>query len=108
MTLYESVNMCTKFNSSLFYSLKGHRWHLNSKHFIKRYDDLNIKGRVLLFDMNKPDDGVKELRLEPSFKREEFRPHGISVIQNPDTGNKMVFLESMYKNHDLGVGYFGP
>ena len=52
----------------------------------KYYDDNKAQGKILLFDFKVPDNGVRELPIHGNFNKSTFRPHGISVYQNPDTG----------------------
>ncbi|XP_070532148.1 serum paraoxonase/arylesterase 1-like [Ptychodera flava] len=54
----------------------------------------NIKGRIFLFDIRNPEDNVKELTLQGDFDRENFFPHGISLYEAPDTGEKRLFVVS--------------
>jgi hypothetical protein len=51
------------------------------------YKDQGRKGRILLFNFNTPEKGVTELAISEDFDQSTFHPHGISVIQNEDTGN---------------------
>ncbi|XP_052816024.1 serum paraoxonase/arylesterase 2-like isoform X1 [Mya arenaria] len=70
----------------------GFQWPLSSKHFKQLYKDQGRKGKVLLFDFNKPESGVTELAMDPQFDGENFHPHGISVLQDPDSGKIFLFI----------------
>lgn len=72
------------------------------------YEELEVKGRILLFDFNKPEKGVTELAFEPSFKQERFRPHGISVIQNDVTGSKLIIANCSIMIHYFTLQYVIP
>ncbi|KAH3790522.1 serum paraoxonase/arylesterase 1-like [Dreissena polymorpha] len=70
----------------------GFLWGLSSSHMKSLYVDQGRKGKVLLFDFKTPEKGVTELELDPEFDSSDFRPHGISVIQNEDTGKITLFI----------------
>lgn len=42
----------------------------------------NVRGRIMLFNLEKPADGVRELMIVGNqFSYEDFAPHGISVLE---------------------------
>ncbi|XP_060588139.1 serum paraoxonase/arylesterase 2-like [Ruditapes philippinarum] len=67
-------------------------WSVSSSHFKQLYKDQGRKGRILLFNFNTPEKGVTELAISEDFDQSTFHPHGISVIQNEDTGKITLFV----------------
>ncbi|XP_068710967.1 serum paraoxonase/lactonase 3-like isoform X1 [Montipora foliosa] len=51
------------------------------------------KGKLLTFDLNKPDEAPVELPMK-NFNRTGFNPHGISVYRDPSTGAVALFVVS--------------
>ena len=47
-----------------------------------------VKGGVYLMDLNKPETGVKRLKMKSTgaFNVDTFHPHGISVWEDKETG----------------------
>ncbi|XP_048777277.2 serum paraoxonase/arylesterase 1-like [Ostrea edulis] len=59
--------------------------------FQEQYNKQKAKGRIMLFNMEKPKDGVKELKIVGNnFKYKDFFPHGISVLE--DKGKVLLFV----------------
>lgn len=60
----------------------------------------NVRGRIMLFNLEKPADGVRELMIVGNqFSYEDFAPHGISVLEE----------KGMLKNYGYtcsGIHYF--
>ncbi|XP_056012111.1 serum paraoxonase/arylesterase 1-like isoform X2 [Ostrea edulis] len=55
------------------------------------YTKNHVGGRIMLFNMVKPEDGVKELRIiGNNFNYKDFVPHGISVLE--DKGTVLLFV----------------
>lgn len=54
----------------------------------KHFQEKNVKGRIYLFDFNKSESGVKELRIASTatFNADNFYPHGISVWEDKKSG----------------------
>ena len=63
-----------------------------SDYMQKYYDDHQIKGRILLFDFNSPENDVIELKLSDGFDQSNFMPHGLSLFENTDTGKFIVYM----------------
>ncbi|KAL4217225.1 hypothetical protein ACF0H5_023677 [Mactra antiquata] len=78
----------------------GHWWSVGSKHFHNLYKEQNRQGKILLFNFNTPEKGVIELGFEDDFDIPEFHPHGISVIQNEDTGKITLFVVNHLSDRD--------
>lgn len=50
-----------------------------------------------MFNFNTPDKGVVELGFDEDFDQSTFYPHGISVIQNADTGKFLIdFVDNFH------------
>lgn len=56
------------------------------------------RGRILYFDFADPEHKVGELKIEGNINLTNFRPHGLSVWQDPKTG----LITLMVVNHDNG------
>ncbi|XP_048777278.2 serum paraoxonase/arylesterase 1-like [Ostrea edulis] len=55
------------------------------------YKKNNVRGRIMLFNMEKPEYGVKELPIiGNNFLSKDFFPHGISVLE--DKGKVLLFV----------------
>jgi len=54
------------------------------------------KGRILMYNFNKPKLGAVSLVIKPSttFDPETFRPHGISVLEDSTKGQHLVYVVS--------------
>lgn len=67
--------------------------------FDEYYKKHNVRGRIMLFDMEKPKDGVKELMIiGDKFSYDDFYPHGISVLEHK--GKILLFVVVHRKEHD--------
>ncbi|XP_059173117.1 serum paraoxonase/arylesterase 2-like [Physella acuta] len=55
-----------------------------------------VKGRIVLFDFNKPEAGVTELKVRPSpnFNPDTFRPHGISLLEDSRSKQHLLYVVS--------------
>ncbi|XP_059156201.1 serum paraoxonase/arylesterase 2-like [Physella acuta] len=55
-----------------------------------------VKGRIVLFDFNKPEAGVTELKVRPSpnFNPETFHPHGISLLEDSTSKQHLLYVVS--------------
>ncbi|XP_002731966.1 serum paraoxonase/arylesterase 1-like [Saccoglossus kowalevskii] len=51
-----------------------------------------VKGRILLFDYSHPEKNTTELSIVGNFSNNHFDPHGISLYQNPVTGETRLFV----------------
>lgn len=49
-----------------------------------------------MFNFNTPDKGVVELGFNEDFDQSTFHPHGISVLQNADTGKFLIDFVNQY------------
>ncbi|XP_053385522.1 serum paraoxonase/arylesterase 2-like isoform X2 [Mercenaria mercenaria] len=78
----------------------GFKWSIGSPHFSQLYTDHGRKGRILLFNFNTPEKGVTELSFDEDFDQSTFHPHGISVIQNKDTGKITLFVVNHTPDED--------
>ncbi|XP_077986814.1 serum paraoxonase/arylesterase 2-like [Glandiceps talaboti] len=52
----------------------------------------NIRGRIYLFDYNRPQKNAVELTLNGDFDRDNFYPHGISLYEDPNTETVRLFV----------------
>nr|XP_022324475.1 serum paraoxonase/arylesterase 1-like [Crassostrea virginica] len=77
--------------------------------YVKKH---NVRGKIMLFNMEKPEEGVRELMVTGNqFHYQDFYPHGISVLEDKnkiflfvvvhraeeDTVEKFEFLEKTLK-----------
>ncbi|XP_070532141.1 serum paraoxonase/arylesterase 1-like [Ptychodera flava] len=51
-----------------------------------------LKGRIFLFDFNKPENNAVELTFTGDFDKDNFYPHGISLYEDPISGEKRLFV----------------
>ncbi|XP_077987021.1 serum paraoxonase/arylesterase 1-like [Glandiceps talaboti] len=51
-----------------------------------------IKGKIFIFDFNHPDKNVVEVPLLGDFDIDNFYPHGISLYEEPPSGEKRLFV----------------
>ena len=59
----------------------------SSKEVKERNQKLKVRGRILLFNFNKPEDNTVELKIVGSdLNQTDFWPHGIDGIYNEKTG----------------------
>ena len=68
---------------------------MSTRKVVEYYKDHGVQGRILLFDFNFPENGVKELDIRGNFDKSTFRPHGLSIYQNPVTG-MLLFIALPY------------
>ncbi|XP_022102391.1 serum paraoxonase/arylesterase 1-like [Acanthaster planci] len=53
----------------------------------------SIQGRIYIFDFNKPDDAVKEVKITgSSFNKTAMQPVGTSAWEDPQTGKVTLFV----------------
>ncbi|CAH1252600.1 PON3 [Branchiostoma lanceolatum] len=57
-------------------------------------------GKILLFDFKNPGGGVREVRIDPEEKSEGLEPHGLSLYENPDSGEIRLFVVNHHKFGD--------
>ncbi|XP_061169888.1 serum paraoxonase/arylesterase 1-like isoform X1 [Saccostrea echinata] len=87
---YGSEDMQTT-KSGLTFITSGVNGVLFSPSFKEYYKKHNVRGRIMLFNMEKPEDGVKELMITGNkFSYDDFYPHGISVLE--DKGKVLLFV----------------
>ena len=61
--------------------MKGVNGEFFSQTYKEYYKKHNV-GRIMLFNMEKPEEGVKELKITGNkFSYDDFYPHGISVLE---------------------------
>jgi len=65
------------------------------------HNEQGRKGKILLFDFTKPEKGVTALKMDRSFNEDDFFPHGISVLQDEDTGRCSACVYTVAWSHDL-------
>ena len=65
---------------------------MSTRKVVEYYKDHGVQGRILLFDFNFPENGVRELDIRGNFDKSTFRPHGLSIYQNPVTGMLLFIL----------------
>jgi hypothetical protein len=59
--------------------------------FQEYYIKHKVRGRIMLFNMEKPGDGVKELKITGNnFSYKDFAPHGISVLEDKGKSTKII------------------
>ncbi|XP_070532146.1 serum paraoxonase/arylesterase 1-like [Ptychodera flava] len=58
-----------------------------------------LEGKISLFDFNHPENNAVELPVKGNFDRENFYPHGISLYEDPKTGERRLFAV----NHHLAT-----
>ncbi|XP_070532154.1 serum paraoxonase/arylesterase 1-like [Ptychodera flava] len=56
-----------------------------------------LKGKIFLFDFNHPEKNLVEVPLKGSIDAASFYPHGLSLYEDPKTGEKRLFVV----NHHL-------
>lgn len=66
----------------------------------------NIRGKIFLFDFNHPGKNVTELLLKGNFDRDHFYPHGISLYEDPTSGEKRLFVVNHYAHGDERIEIF--
>ncbi|XP_077996149.1 serum paraoxonase/lactonase 3-like [Glandiceps talaboti] len=66
----------------------------------------NIRGRIFLFDFNHPEKNSVELPLNGDFDRDNFYPHGISVYENPKTGEVRLFAVNHHISNQERIEIF--
>ncbi|KAK3778626.1 hypothetical protein RRG08_040806 [Elysia crispata] len=56
----------------------------------------NVKGRILLFDFKDPSAGAVELEMQTGqgFDENKFLPHGLSVLEDKERGEHLVYVIS--------------
>ncbi|XP_077986627.1 serum paraoxonase/arylesterase 2-like [Glandiceps talaboti] len=52
----------------------------------------HLKGRIFVFDFNHPEKNVVEVTLNGDFDRSNFYPHGISLYEDKNSGEKRLFV----------------
>lgn len=54
----------------------------------------DIRGRIFLYDFNKPNPEATELQLAPSrdFNPDTFHPHGISILEDKAKGEHLLYI----------------
>ncbi|XP_077977178.1 serum paraoxonase/lactonase 3-like [Glandiceps talaboti] len=52
----------------------------------------HLKGRIFIFDFNHPKKNVVEVTLNGDFDRSNFYPHGISLYEDPKSGERRLFV----------------
>ncbi|XP_019633432.1 PREDICTED: serum paraoxonase/arylesterase 2-like [Branchiostoma belcheri] len=57
-------------------------------------------GKILLFNFKNPEDGVRELKIEPGEKSEGLEPHGLGLYENQDSGEIRLFVVNHHKDGD--------
>ncbi|XP_070532152.1 serum paraoxonase/arylesterase 1-like [Ptychodera flava] len=57
-------------------------------------------GRIYLFDFNHPEKNVAELPLTGNIDRDTLRPHGISLYEDPETGEVRLFVVNHISNQE--------
>ncbi|XP_025081772.1 serum paraoxonase/arylesterase 2-like isoform X1 [Pomacea canaliculata] len=79
--------------NGLTFITSGFRLQKMSSSVDKHFQEKNVKGRIYLFDFNKSESGVKELRIASTatFNADNFYPHGISVWEDKKSGRHTVF-----------------
>ena len=64
-----------------------------------------LKGRMYLFDFNKPDENVTELKIESdTLDNDVFDPHGMDIIE--ETGNVKVYVVNHHLEESVEVFIF--
>ncbi|XP_019633422.1 PREDICTED: serum paraoxonase/arylesterase 2-like [Branchiostoma belcheri] len=58
---------------------------------------LQRKGKILLFNLKNPEDGVRELKIEPREKYEDLQPHGLGLYEN-QAGEIRLFVVNHLKD----------
>ncbi|XP_048777272.2 serum paraoxonase/arylesterase 1-like isoform X1 [Ostrea edulis] len=77
--------------SGLTFITSGINGELFGPVFQEHYKKQKARGRIMLFNMEKPKDGVKELKIiGNNFNYDDFFPHGISVLE--DRGKVLLFI----------------
>ncbi|XP_061169885.1 serum paraoxonase/arylesterase 1-like [Saccostrea echinata] len=85
--------------SGLTFITSGINGVLFGPKFDEHYKKHNVRGRIMLFNMEKPEDGVKELMIIGNkFSYDDFYPHGISVLE--DKGKIFLFVVVHRNEHD--------
>ncbi|KAH9496121.1 Serum paraoxonase/arylesterase 1 [Bulinus truncatus] len=53
-----------------------------------------IRGKILIYDFNRPDQGVTELKIESDkqLNIKRFRPHGISLVEDKAKSEHLVYV----------------
>ncbi|XP_070532140.1 serum paraoxonase/arylesterase 1-like [Ptychodera flava] len=59
-----------------------------------------LEGKISLFDFNHPENNAMELPLKGHFDRENFHPHGISLYEDPKTGERRLFAVNHHRTTD--------
>jgi hypothetical protein len=80
-------------------TFKGINAVLSGSKFQEYYSKHKIRGRIMLFNMEKPGDGVKELRITGNnFDYKDFFPHGISVLEDKGsfTNKYNMYIDFFY------------
>ncbi|XP_062611799.1 serum paraoxonase/arylesterase 1-like [Saccostrea cucullata] len=85
--------------SGLTFITSGVNGVLSGRVYQEYYKKHNVRGRIMLFNMEKPEEGVKELRITGNrFSYDDFYPHGISVLEDED---KVLLFVVVHRNeHD--------
>ena len=54
----------------------------------------NVKGQIFIFDFLKPELNARPLKFRPSkaFNPETFQPHGISMLEDKDKGEHLIYV----------------
>ncbi|XP_077986839.1 serum paraoxonase/arylesterase 1-like isoform X2 [Glandiceps talaboti] len=55
-------------------------------------------GRIFIFDFNHPEENVTEVPLLGDFDRDNFRPYGISLYEDPASGEIRLFIVNPVPN----------
>ena len=73
---------------------------MSTSKVVEYYKDHGVQGRILLFDFNFPENGVRELDIRGNFDKSTFRPHGLSIYQNDVTG--MLLFNKLHFHAGIG------
>ncbi|KAK3605404.1 hypothetical protein CHS0354_036314 [Potamilus streckersoni] len=88
---YGSEDMQTLSNGLTFIT-SGLLSHTSPKSVHKYHEKHNIKGKILLFDFNHPENDVFELKISKEFDQDTFHPHGISILEDQQSGRVILFV----------------
>ncbi|KAL3854895.1 hypothetical protein ACJMK2_014131 [Sinanodonta woodiana] len=88
---YGSEDMQTLSNGLTFIS-SGFLFPLLPKSVDMYHEEHNIRGKILLFDFNHPENDPVVLKISEGFDQDTFHPHGISIFEDKQSGRVTLFV----------------
>lgn len=82
--------------------------HISSPAYLDYVRQNDIKGRVFLLDLASPSNILKEIKLRPSpeFDPGTFKPHGLSILEDKEKGEHLVYIVNHVLEEDDRVEKF--